>query len=67
MSKEHLVKQCVDLQAFLTDKQRGKADIDGLQMVGQMDALPVLVKKCLIIRSTAVNKYDFTPNIVEAM
>jgi hypothetical protein len=31
MSKEHLMKHCVDLQAVLTDKQTGEADIDGLQ------------------------------------
>jgi hypothetical protein len=26
MSKEHLMKHCVDLQALLTDKQTGEAD-----------------------------------------
>jgi hypothetical protein len=33
MSKEHLMKHCVFLQALLTDKQTGEANIDGLQMM----------------------------------
>jgi hypothetical protein len=37
------MKHCVDLQALLTDKQTGEADI-GLQMMEQLDALSVLVK-----------------------
>jgi hypothetical protein len=44
MSKEHLMKHCVDLQALLTDKQTGEADIDGLQIMEDVNVLSVLVK-----------------------
>jgi hypothetical protein len=47
MSKEHLMKHYVDLQALLTDKQTGKADIDGLQMMEELDVLSVLEKQML--------------------
>jgi hypothetical protein len=36
MSEEHLMKHCVDLQALLTDKLTGEADIDGLQMMEEL-------------------------------
>jgi hypothetical protein len=44
MSKEHLTKHCVHLQALLTDNQTGDADIDGLQKMDELDALSVSVK-----------------------
>jgi hypothetical protein len=54
MLKEHLMKNCVDFQALLTDKQTD--DIDGLQMMEELDVLSVLVKpKRHTIRSTAVH------------
>jgi hypothetical protein len=50
------MKHCVDLQALLTDRQTEEADIDGLQMMEELDALSVLVKtKRPTIRSTAVH------------
>jgi hypothetical protein len=50
------MKHCVDLQALLTDKQTGEADIDGLQMMEELDVLSVLVKtKRSTTRSTAVH------------
>jgi hypothetical protein len=56
MSKEHLMKHCVDLQALLTDKQTERADIDGLQMMEELDALSVLIKKKRpTIKSTVVH------------
>jgi hypothetical protein len=65
MSEEHLMKHYVGLQALLTDKQTGEADIDGLQVMEELDVLSVLVKaKRPTIRSTAVhNSYDFAPNV----
>jgi hypothetical protein len=38
------MKHCVDSQALFTDKQTGKADINGLQMMEEPDVLSVLVK-----------------------
>jgi hypothetical protein len=38
------MKHCVDLQALLIDTHTGEADIDGLQMMEELDALFVLVK-----------------------
>jgi hypothetical protein len=64
MSKEHLMKHCVDLQALHTDKQTGESDIDGLQMMEELDVLSVLVKsKRPTVRSTAVNFAVALPNI----
>jgi hypothetical protein len=41
MSEEHLMKHCVDLETFLNDTQAGKADIDGLQIMEELDASAV--------------------------
>jgi hypothetical protein len=69
MSKEHLMKHCVHLQALLTDKQTGEADIDGLQMMEELDALSVLIKSDAppleVLRF--ITKYDFAPNVAVAL
>jgi hypothetical protein len=69
MSKEHLTKHCVDLQAVLTDKQSGEADIDGLQMMDELDALCVLVKTNAPPSEVLqfITKYDFAPNVAAAL
>jgi hypothetical protein len=55
MSKEHLKKHCVDLQALLTDRQ-AELILIRLQMMEELDVLSVLVKtKRPTIRSTAVH------------
>jgi hypothetical protein len=56
MSKEHLMKHCVDSQALLTDKQTGRADIDGLQMNRRTGCVVCFSEnKRPTIRSTAVH------------
>jgi hypothetical protein len=69
MSKEHLMKHCVDVQALLTDIQTGEADIDGLQMAEELDALSVLVKTDAPPLEVLqfINKYDFEPNVAVAL
>jgi hypothetical protein len=69
MSKEYLMKHCVDLQALLTDKQTDKADTDGLQMMEQLDALSVLVKTNAQPLEVLqfITKYDFSPNVAVAL
>jgi hypothetical protein len=69
MSKEHLTKHCAYLQAILTDKQAGEADIDGLQMMDELDALCVLVKTNAPPSEVLqfLTKYDFTPNVAVAL
>jgi hypothetical protein len=65
MSKEHLTKHCVDLQALLTDRQTDEADIDGLQTMEELDALSVLVKtKAPPLEVLQfITKYDFAHNV----
>jgi hypothetical protein len=69
MSKEHLMKHYVDLQALLTDKQTGETDIDGLQTMEELDALSVLVKiKAPPLEVLQfITKYDFAPNVAVAL
>jgi hypothetical protein len=61
------MKHCVDLQALLTDRQTGEADIDGLQMMGELDALSVLVKTNALPLEVLqfITKYDFAPNVAD--
>jgi hypothetical protein len=63
------MKHCVDLQALLTDRQTREADIDGLQMMEELDALSVLVKTNAppleVLRF--ITKYDFAPNVAVAL
>jgi hypothetical protein len=44
MPKKHLTKHGVNLQSSFTHKQT-EADSDGLQMMEELDALSLLVKK----------------------
>jgi hypothetical protein len=63
------MKRCVDLQTLLTDRQTDEADIDGLQMMEELDVLSVLVKTNAtpleVLRFIA--KYDFAPNVAVAL
>jgi hypothetical protein len=63
------MKHCVDLQALLTDKQTGEADIDGLQMMEELDVLSVLVKTDAPLLEVLqfIAKYDFAPNVAAAL
>jgi hypothetical protein len=69
MSREHLIKHCVDLQALLTGKQTGEADIDGQQMMEELDVLSVLVKTndppLEVLQF--ITKYDFAPSVAVAL
>jgi hypothetical protein len=67
--KNHLMKYCVDLQALLTDKQSGEADINGLQMMEELDVLSVLVKTNTPSLEVLqfITKYDFAPNVAVAV
>jgi hypothetical protein len=54
---------------LLTNRQTGEADIDGLQMMEELDVLSVLVKTNAppleVLRF--ITKYDFAPNVAVAL
>jgi hypothetical protein len=63
------MKHYVDLQALLTDRQTSGADIDGLQMMENLDELSVLVKTNapLLEVLQLITKYDFAINVALAL